>query len=238
MSGSIACKKAEEKKTIREWAAGSQSAGAAGQEGFTIKEGVNDLSGTVKSSLGKYFYISQHPGFDIAASGSGGPLPLKDKDVKVKAFFKHEIPSLLIAQSIEVKEENGQYKKVFTAAGNAAIPEDFFDQKMRGDYQELKITNILKSEDWENKGKGKVYGKPLAGADGKVNAVSILDDKGKEFAKVIVDNMTEYANYYISKLRLFDTYWFYLNIKESVDKKLRPKNKELFHADIVFCGLY
>jgi hypothetical protein len=68
--------------------------------------------------------------------------------------------------------------------------------------------------------------------------ISIADDKGKEIGKVIVDGFTAYANYYVKKLRLFDTFWFYINIKDSVDKKVRPKTKELFHADVVFTGLY
>jgi len=235
MFGSLACKKAAQPAAPAEGAAAP-----AAEEGTTIKEGVNEVSGTVKSALGKYFYISQLPGFDIVAAGpveNGDAGALLGKDVKVKVVFNRETPSVLVAQAIDIKEGAAQFKNVFNKA-DAAVPDDYFSQKVRPDYAPLKITNINKSEDWEGKGKGKVFGKLIAAADGKATAVSILDDKDKETGKVIIDNITEYANYYIKKLRLFDSFWFYLNIKDSVDKKLRPKNKELFHADVVFTGLY
>jgi hypothetical protein len=50
--------------------------------------------------------------------------------------------------------------------------------------------------------------------------------------------MTDYASYCVKKLRLFDTEWYYFNIKDSVDPKLRAKAKEVFHADVLFAGLY
>ncbi|MEW5902504.1 MAG: hypothetical protein AB1715_13645, partial [Acidobacteriota bacterium] len=59
-----------------------------------------------------------------------------------------------------------------------------------------------------------------------------------EIGKVLVDGVSDFANYYIKKLRLFDRFWFYLNIKESVDVKVRRRTRELFHADVVFAGLY
>jgi len=233
MAGGVACKKADETQT-------PAAAAPAAQEGTTLKEGLNDLSGTVKSALGKYFYISQHPGFDIVASGqvdTGDASILLDKEVKAKVIFNPATPAVLIAQNIELKEGESQYRSVFSSS-DASIPADFLDQKARNEFAELKITNINKSEDWEGKGKGKVFGKLIPGAGGQGQAVSLADDKGKEIAKVIVDNMTEYARYYVKKLRLFDSFWFYLNIKDSVDKKLRAKNKEVFHADVVFAGLY
>jgi hypothetical protein len=236
VSGSIACKKAAQEGAP---AAGTAAAPAA-QEGTTINEGLNEVSGTVKSALGKYFYISQLPGFDIVAAGqvdTGDASVLLGKDVKVKAVFNHEKPSVLVAQSVDIKEGETQFKNVFNKT-DAAVPEDYFDQKTRPDYQEIKITNINKSEDWEGKGTGKVRGKLIPGAGGQGNAISILDEKDKEAGKIIVDNVTEYATYCMKKLRLFDTFWFYFNIKDSVDKKLRPKNKEIFRADIVFTGLY
>ncbi len=236
MSGGMACKKAAQQAAP---AAGTAAA-PAGQESLTINEGLNEVSGTVKSALGKYFYISQLPGFDIVAAGqveTGDASALLGKDVKVKAVFNREKSSVLVAQSIDIKESETQFRNVFNKT-DAAVPEDFFDQKARPDYQEIKITNINKSEDWEGKGKGKVRGKFIPGAGGQGNAISILDEKDKEVGKIIVDNITEYATYCMKKLRLFDTFWFYFNIKDSVDKKLRPKNKEIFHGDIVFAGLY
>ena len=50
--------------------------------------------------------------------------------------------------------------------------------------------------------------------------------------------MTDFANYYIHKLRLFDRFWVYLNVKDTVDAKVRRKTRELFHADVLFAGLY
>ncbi|HQH46622.1 MAG TPA: hypothetical protein PLQ86_11710, partial [Candidatus Aminicenantes bacterium] len=61
---------------------------------------------------------------------------------------------------------------------------------------------------------------------------------GKEVGKVIVDSKSTFAEFYAGKLKLFDKVWFYLNIKDSVDKALRAKSKEMFHADVVFIGLY
>jgi hypothetical protein len=151
--------------------------------------------------------------------------------------FNRESPSLLVAQSIDLQEGPTQLKNVFNKA-DAAIPEDYFPQKSRGDYPELTITAINKSADWEGKDKGRVHGKLIPGPGGQGQDISILDTAGKEIAKVIVDNITEYANYDVKKLRLFDTFWFYLNIKESVEPRLRAKNKEIFHADVVFAGLY
>jgi len=235
MAGGIACKKAGQTQTPAEGALT-----AAAEEGTTLKAGLNDVSGTVKSALGKYFYISQHPGFDIVASGqveTGDASVLLDKEVKAKVVFNPATPAVLIAQNIDLKEGESQYRSVFSSS-DTSIPADYLDQKARGEFAEIKITNINKSEDWEGKGKGKVFGKLVPGVGGQGQAVSLMDDKGKEIAKVIIDNMTEYARYYIKKLRLFDSFWFYLNVKDSVDKKLRAKNKEIFHADVVFAGLY
>ena len=99
----------------------------------------------------------------------------------------------------------------------------------------LTITGVAKPEEWEGKGEGKVYGTLQKG---DVNAIVLSDDKGKEMARIIVDSVSTYSNYYIQKLRLFDKFWFYLKIKDSVDKKIRPRTKEIFHADVVGAGLY
>ena len=234
LAGGLACKKAPQpgEKT--------EAQAAEGEAAAMIKEGVNELAGTVKSALGKYFYISQHPGFDFVADGpidNADATALLNKDVKVKAVFNRETPSLLIAQSIDIKENDIQFKNVFTK-GETPVPADYFSLKIRSEYPILQISNINKSEDWEGKEKGRIEGKPIAGTDGKITGISILGGDGKEIGKVIVDNISEFATYYIKKLRLFDTYWFYLNVKDSVARNLRAKNKELFHADIVFTGLY
>jgi hypothetical protein len=230
--------------------------GAAAQAGekaepvsqeMNIKEGLNDIAGQVKSALGKYFYIAQMPGFDIAVSGNFDAATLQDKEVKVKVEFSREAPSLLVAQSIEVQEATtlGQaakeglkpFKNVYTAADKNA-PADYFPQKGRAEFAALKIAAITKSADWEGKGKVKIRGKFIAGAEGKPGQISVLGDKDAETAKIIVDTMSEYANYYLKKLRLFDKFYFYLTVKESVPAKERAKAKEIFHADVSFAGLY
>jgi hypothetical protein len=231
LSGSVACKKAEKAAPVQP---------VAEKETNAIKEGVNDIAGTVKSALGKYFYVGQLPGFDIATDGpveGGDASALLGKEVKVKAAYSREKFSLLVAQAIEIKEGETQFKSVYAKA-DAAAPADFFLQKDRPDFAEIKIANIAKSADWEGKGKGKAFGKIIAAADGKPTAISVIDDKGKETAKIVIDSMSDYATYCLKKLRLFDTNWFYFNIKDSVDPKLRAKAKEVFHAEVVFAGLY
>ena len=155
----------------------------------------------------------------------------------MKVEFNRETPSLLMAQSIEVKEGANQFKNVYTAADKAA-PADYFSQKNRAEFAALKIANIMKSADWEGKGKVKIRAKSIAGAEGKPAILSVLGDKDAETAKIIVDSMSEYASYYLKKLRLFDKFEFYLNIKDSVPANQRAKAKEVFHADVVFAGLY
>jgi len=67
----------------------------------------------------------------------------------------------------------------------------------------------------------------------------VSDDKGKEIGKILVDSTTDFAKYYIQKLKLFNNrLYFYLNIKDTVDVKVRRRTRELFHADIIFAGLY
>jgi hypothetical protein len=230
--GSIACKKAEDPAV-------KQQAEKA-KEGSTLSEGVNEIAGTVKSALGKYFYVSQLPGYDIVAAGAiegGDATSLLGKDVRAKVVFNRQAPGFLVAQSIEIKESETQFKSVFTGT-ETNLPADTFAQSARADYPALTLTNIAKSADWEGKGKGRVRGKLVPGAGGQGQAISVLSAENKELGKVIVDSMSEYASYYVKKLRLFDTYWFYLNIKDSVAANARAKNKEMFHADVVFTGLY
>jgi len=235
LTGNIACSKKAGDGAAAPVVKGEQAAPVSQEMG--IKEGVNDITGTVKSALGKYFYIVQMPGFDITLSGNFDAAMLVGKDVKVKAEFHRDRPSLLVAQSIEAKEGTAPFAIVYTAS-ETGYPQDFFDQKMRTEFAELKITAITKAADWEGKGKVKIPGRFIPASEKQVAAIAILDDKDKETARVIVDNMTEYTNYYLKKLRLFDKFWFYLTIKESVPANQRAKAKEIFHADIVFAGLY
>jgi hypothetical protein len=124
------------------------------------------------------------------------------------------------------------------------VLEDFIDVKAREACPVITITGVNKPEEWEGKGKVKLFGKleqatvKEAGVDKPITYVVVLDDKGKDVGKIIVDKFTDFSKFYLQKLGLFDKFWFYLDIKETVDKKIRPKTKELFHADVLFAGLF
>jgi len=232
LASSVACGK----KAAEPAAAGEQVAQMT-EAGLAIVIGLNTVVGTVKNGKGNYFFMDEVPGFDISVTGpvAGGDVSaLIGKAVRVKGLFNKELPNLLVAQSIEIKESETQYTNVYTSTDPAA-PADFFNQKDRPAYAALALTKIDKSQDWEGKGKGKVYGKLIAGTPA---LISVLDAEGDELGKVIIDSETNIASYYLAKLHMFDKMWFYLNIKDSVDKKLRTKNKEMFHADVVYAGLY
>ena len=123
------------------------------------------------------------------------------------------------------------------------LPE-YLGTSAREGYAVLNVTSANKPEEWEGKGKVKVSGKlqettvKEGGADKPVTYILLLDDKGKEVGKIIVDSISDYAKFYMKKLALYDEFWFYLEVKESVDKKVRPRTKELFHADVQFAGLF
>jgi hypothetical protein len=197
----------------------------------------NEFEGTVKIGLGKYFHLPTAQGYDVAVQGQiegGDASKLTGKDVRVKGELLLDKPSVFRADSIELKEA-GSYRNVFTRTADLVL-DDYIDLQSRDSFPALDITNALKNEEWEGKGKAKVYGAVQAG-DG-VNYILLVDAKGKEIGKIITDKYSDYAAYYLKKLRLFDKFWFYLNIKDTVDKKVRTKSRELFHADVVLCGLF
>jgi hypothetical protein len=164
---------------------------------------------------------------------------LVGKEVRVKGSLFKDEPSVLIADTIEMKE-GGQYSTIFTR-GEEPVLEDHLDLNERANFQALKITAFNKSEEWEGKGKAKVFGKlEKATSPGGAEKYSIVvfDDKQKEVGKILVDSATDFARYYLMKLRLFDKFWFYIDIKQTVDLKTRRQTRELFHADLLFAGLY
>jgi hypothetical protein len=197
----------------------------------------NEFEGTVKIGLGKYFYLPPAQGYDIAVQGrieGGDASTLTGKDVRVKGELLLDKPSVFRADSIEIKE-GGAYRNVFTRTEDLVL-DDFIDPLSRDSFPALDITSALKNEEWEGKGKVRIYGSAQAGEG--VNSILLVDAKGKEIGKIIVDKYSDYAAYYLKKLRLFDKFWFYLTIKDTVDKKVRTKSRELFHADVFFSGLY
>jgi hypothetical protein len=193
-----------------------------------------EFEGTATLGLGKYFYLPAAKGYDIYIQGQvqgQDATFLNGKEVRVKGSMYKDEPSVFVADSIEVKDAAGQYQTVFTRTEDVKL-ENHLRTQDRAGFPALTITKADKSDDWEGKGKGKVYGQ-LVG-----NTIVVADDKGKEIGKILVDSTTEFANYYIKKLNLFNKFWFYINIKDTVDLKVRRKTRELFHADIVFAGLY
>ncbi|MHB8055722.1 MAG: hypothetical protein ACYDH3_10805 [Candidatus Aminicenantales bacterium] len=227
-------------KKAAEPAAAAAEVAQTTEAGLAIVIGINTVAGTVKNAKGNYFYMDEVPGFDVVVTGAvagGDTTSLIGKQVRVKGLFNKDLQNLLVAQSIEIKESETNYQSVYTST-DAAAPADFFNPKDRDGYPALVLTKIDKSEDWEGKGKAKVYGILIPAAAGSNAFISVLGADGKEIGKVIVDSEASIAAYYSAKLHLFEKRWFYLNIKESVDKKLRAKNKEMFHADVVFSGLY
>jgi hypothetical protein len=210
----------------------------SGQEQAAAVKPAKEFEGTVKTGLGKYFYLPSAQGFDIAVQGqieSGDASTLTGKDVRVKGDLLDDNPSIFRADSIELKDASGSFRNVFTRTEDLVL-DDCLDHVARESFPELKITSALKNEEWEGKGKVKIYGKIQK--DTTPATILLTDEKDKEVGKIIIDKSTDYANYYMNKLRLFDKFWFYLNIKDTVDKKVRTKSKELFHADVLFNGLY
>jgi hypothetical protein len=203
----------------------------------------HEFEGTVKTAVGKYLYLPTAQGLDIVVQGkvgSGDATSLIGKEVRVKGQVAKDKSSIFVADTIEVKEA-GQWRSVFTRAGEPVL-DDYVDTKDRYNYPALTITNFNKPEEWEGKGKVRVFGKLIKGTAGEggapVDDIVLSDDKGKEIGRIVVDSYTDYAKYYLQKLRLFDKFWFYVNVKDTVDKKVRTKSHELFHADVFFVGLY
>ncbi len=209
----------------------TQAPPAAGQE----------FEGTVKIGLGKYFYLPSAKGFDIVVQGSiegQDASYLTGKEVRVRGELLEGEPSVLVANTIELKE-GPQYRTIFTRTEPVTI-EDHIDVAERAQFQVLTIKSYDRNKDWEGKGKVKIYGKldkTEVGGSEKYRII-VSDEKGKEVGKIIVDSATNYAIYYLKKLRLFDKFWFYIDVKDTVDFRTRRKTRELFHADLLFAGLY
>lgn len=196
--------------------------------------GTMEFEGKVILGLGKYFYLPAAKGYDVVVQGmiQGQDASfLTDKEVRVKGAAAENEPSALVADTIEVKNASGQYETVFTRTEDFTV-DDHIDSRTRAEFAPLTISAYNKAEEWEGKGKVKVHGQLVE------NAIVIKDDKGREVGKILVDSVSDFADYYIKKLSLFDRFWFYINIKETVDWGTRRRTRELFHADILFAGLY
>ncbi len=230
LTASVACKKKAE------------APAATAEPSTIIKEGLNEFEGTVKIASSKYLYIPEIQGMDVLVPGMTDLAGLAGKAVKVQGEFNRERPSLLVATKIDVKED-GSYKTAFTRTTEPDFS-DYVDLRERASYPILKIANVKKTDVWEGKAKARVFGKLMkqtetAGGTAKdVYSIAVNDDSGKLVGYVIADQFSDYAAYYLSKLRLFDSFWFYLNVKATVEAKTRVKTKDLFHADIACAGLF
>ncbi len=191
-------------------------------------QAVTEFEGVVRAGLGRYMYLSTAQGFDIVLPGFDAA-SVVGKTIKVKGNLLPDHPPVFLADSVE---SGGQ--AIYTRNQDFAA-EDFVEMKVRETVPALAITGLNKPEEWEGKGQGKVYGQLQKG---DISSIVLSDDKGKELAKITVDNVTTYADYYIQKLRLFNKFWFYVTVKDSVDKKDRTKTKTIFHADVTGVGLY
>lgn len=229
---STACKKSEE--------------AASGEEMLEAKEGIIEFEGIVKAGVGRYLFVPEASGFDIIIQGqveSGDADTLIDKEIRGKGEFSPDKPSILMAMSIDVKEAEDSWRNIFTRTEEFVI-DDYIDLKSRKEFQVLRNLSYNKNEGWEGVGRVKIFGKleketVTEGEEQKdIYRIIILDEKDNEVGKIIADSFTDYAQYYIEKLSLFDKLWFYINVKETVDWRVRRRTRELFNADVFFCGLF
>lgn len=211
-----------------------------------IKPGTNEFQGEVSVGQGQYFYIPGARGIDMVIQGeleSGDASTLVGKEVKVKGVFSPERPSVLAVDSIEVKEGEKRWRNIYTREEELVL-EDYMDLKDRDEFEALKDIQYNKKEGWEGKEKVKVFGRlekeivTENEEEKEIYRIHVLDEKGEEKGIILVDSITDFARYYMKKLRLFDKFWFYLKVKDTVDWKVRRKTRELFHADVVFIGLF
>ncbi len=220
---STACQQAEE-----------SSAETPGQQ----QEGKLEFEGTVKLVVGKFLFLPEAQGFDIVVQGmveGGDASGLVDKEVKIEGELNPERPSVLVADAIAVKEATGEFRNVFTRTEEVVLDE-YLDLQARDGFEGLLKLAYNQNDGWENKGKVKIYG--VLQQEGDSTRVQVLNDEDKEVGFVIVDSISDYANFYLQKLSLFEKFWFYVEVKESIPWSTRRRSRELFHADVLFAGLF
>jgi len=194
--------------------------------------------GEIKVAYGKYAYIPEAQGFDVLVEGaleSGDLVSLIGRQVKVEGNYIDEHPSVLVVDTLSVKEDDGTYRSVFTRTQDAAL-EDYIDLSQRDEFPLLEGLAYNKNDVWEGQETAKVYGSLEEAEEG--SKISVFDEEGKTIGSVLIDNYTDFAHYYLKKLNLFEKYWFYLQIKDTVEWRTRRRTREMFHADLLFVGLY
>ncbi|MFC2168505.1 hypothetical protein ACFLRW_05915 [Acidobacteriota bacterium] len=224
--GSVACNNAEEGLVSGE------------DTSVLVKEGVIEFEGTVKVVHGKFLYIPEAQGFDIVVQGplnSGDTSTLIDKEVKGSGEFSPDVPSILVATTIEIKDEMGGWSNVFTKTEDLVL-DDYMGLQVRDEYPVLQDLVYNKNEGWEGLGNVKVQG-ILEEADG-VSKIYVFNDKDEQVGNILVDSISDFAQYYVKKLGLFERFWFYITVKDTVEWSVRRVSSDLFHADILFAGLF
>lgn len=227
MAGSSACKRGSEEEVV------SQEAGI-------------EFEGVAKVGVGKYLYVPEAQGFDIIIQGqveSGDASILVDKEVRGQGEFSPERPSILAANTIDVKESGRNWRNVFTRTEDVVL-DGYLELKIRDEYEVLTDLSFDKKEGWEGKEKGKIYGSLFKetvteGEEQKeIYKIVVLNEENQEIGTILVDNLADSALFYTKKLRLFERFWFYLTIKDTVEWSIRSQTSELFHADVLFAGLF
>jgi hypothetical protein len=208
------------------------------QKAAETQEGIMSFEGTVETIVGKYVFLPEASGFDIVIQGSLDSGSLEDlvgKEVRGEGDISPDFPSILVANTLEVKEDSGMWTNVFTRTEEPVL-EDYLDLNAREEYSALPDLSYDKKDIWEQQEKVKVYGKLEKGENG--DKIIVLDDEGAEVGRVLVDSYTDFCQFYLQKLGNFDKFWFYMNVKETVDWSQRRRTREMFHADVVFAGLF
>ncbi len=221
--GSVACQRAEQ----------AESGEEAG-----MQEGIMPFEGTVKLVVGKYVFIPEASGFDIVIQGnleSGDIGDLVNKEVRGEGEISSDVPSVLVANTLEIKGDSGDWTSIFTRTEDLVL-DDFLDLSDREEFVILADLSYDKKDIWEENVKARVYGTLEKNENG--DKIAVFDEEGKEIGKVLVDSYTDFCQFYLEKLGRFDKFWFYLNVKETVDWSQRRRTREMFHADVVFAGLF
>jgi hypothetical protein len=222
ISGSIACQQAEE----------------GSQEVVQEEEGKLVFEGMPKLAIGKFLFMPEAQGFDIVVQGTvdGGDLSgLEGQEVRVEGEIAPEQPSVLIANTIELKEATGEFRSVFTRTEEPVL-DDYLNFQAREAFEALDKLKYDDNQGWEGKEQAKVYGSLEELEDSF--RILVLDDEGKQVGYVLIDSISDYADFYLKKLHLFDKFWFYLDIKETIEWRTRRRTSELFNADVLFAGLF
>lgn len=225
--GNSACKKAEEGLVSGEEA-----------EGLVLEEGIIEFEGTAAVTFGKFLYVPAAQGFDIVVQGplnSGDLSTLIDQEIRGRGEFTPDFPSILAANTIEVKDSMGGWSPVFTKTEDLVL-DDYLNLQEREGYPVIPELAYDDNEGWEGLEKVKIRGQ-LVDLDG-VSKIVVVDEEDQEIGKILVDSISDFSQYYVNKLGMFDTFWFYVTVKDTVEWSDRRNSRDLFHADILFAGLF